>query len=174
MSSKRSIDRLFAPSRQTPCSACPGPVDEEPGLVPARGGYRAWSCRERAHTGERRTQPHPPSEWIGPRGGPEAAGDETSRSGRHVGMSRAAPAQASGHATSAPTELAAVRPQAAISVLVKASRIGRSASHPAPRGAAHVSCPLLLHVLGALHEPPPAVFICRVLCGHSATLSVVH
>ena len=41
-------------------------------------------------------------------------------------------------ATAASAELAAARPQAAISVLVKASRIGRSASHPAPRGAAQL------------------------------------
>ena len=44
-------------------------------------------------------------------------------------------------ATSASAELAAARPQAAISVLVKASRIGRSASHPAPRGAAQLPAP---------------------------------
>ena len=44
-------------------------------------------------------------------------------------------------ATSASAELAAARPQAAISVLAKASRIGRSASHPAPRGAAQVPAP---------------------------------
>ena len=44
-------------------------------------------------------------------------------------------------ATAASAELAAARPQAAISVLVKASRIGRSASHPAPRGAAQVPAP---------------------------------
>ena len=41
-------------------------------------------------------------------------------------------------ATTASAELAAARPQAAISVLAKASRIGRSASHPAPRGAAQL------------------------------------
>ena len=35
-------------------------IAEEPGRVPARGGYRAWSCRE--HTlvsAERRRTPHP-------------------------------------------------------------------------------------------------------------------
>ena len=41
-------------------------------------------------------------------------------------------------ATSASAELAAARPQAAIIVLVKATRASRSASHPAPRGAAQL------------------------------------
>ena len=44
-------------------------------------------------------------------------------------------------ATTTSAELAAARPQAAISVLTKASRIGRCASHPAPRGAAQVPAP---------------------------------
>ena len=44
-------------------------------------------------------------------------------------------------ATAASAELAAARPQAAISVLVKASRTGCSASHPAPRGAAQLPAP---------------------------------
>ena len=70
-------------------------IAEEPGLVPARGGYRTWSCREHTLVSAERRR-NPPSERIGPRGGPEAAEDETSRSGRHVGMSRATPAQANG------------------------------------------------------------------------------
>ena len=44
-------------------------------------------------------------------------------------------------ATSASAELAAARPQAAIIVLVKATRASRSASHPAPRGAAQLPAP---------------------------------
>ena len=50
----------------------------------------------RAPAGERRPPSHPPSERIGPRGGPKAAGDETARSGWNVDMSRAPPAYKGG------------------------------------------------------------------------------
>ena len=59
-------------------------------------------------------------------------------------------------ATAASAELAAARPQAAISVLVKASRTGRSASHPAPRGAAQRQW---FHELRLMrpHDDPPGL-----------------
>ena len=53
-------------------------------------------------------------------------------------------------ATAASAELAAARPQAAMSVLVKASRtVAQAAPQATLRLAEQLSCPLLLHVLGA-------------------------
>ena len=69
-------------------------IAEEPGLVPARGGYRTWSCRE--HTlvsAERRRTPHP--NGSGRVADLRLPGTKL-RVRDGVGMSRATPAQASG------------------------------------------------------------------------------
>ena len=70
-------------------------------------------------------------------------------------------------ATTASAELAAARPQAAIIVLVKATRASRSASHPAPRGAAQLPGSFACARSTARTASPRARLSC--LCGHSAS-----